>query len=197
MLEFREKEYGNLPIPSQQADGEELIFMSNEQTIIESDHIARHASTSKRKPDIIAIFTSTLNKYCTNQPKTKFQDWVRLVSDDWSSNLLLQKFQWLDVHQSWELDVKHRHDQDLQEEETKSQDPVQPLSENRKRRSDESLSGDKKRTRVSNLDSENKASQALDNDNNLVPDLRCAYYAIERLRAACHVTHSMAVLLEG
>ena len=168
--------------------------MTNEQTTIESDHIARHASTSKRKPDIIAISTSTLKKHFTNQRKTRFRDWVRVVAEESSSDFICQ---WLDVHQSWELDTMHRCDQDQEEENTKTQDSIQPLTDNRKRRSDESLSGDKKRARVSNPNNEPKPYQTLDDDKNLVPDLRCAYYAIERLRSACHVTHSMAVLLEG
>ena len=79
------------------------------------------------------------------------------------------------------------------------QDSTQPPPENRKRRADEAISGDKKRARViPNVPSgEPKPFRALDEEQNLIPDLRCAYYAIERLRAAYHVTHTMAVLLEG
>ena len=171
--------------------------MSNEQTFIESGYIARHASTSKRKPDIIATFTSTLRKYYTIQPKASFGDWVQLVGDGCLSELTSRKGQWPDIHQSWELDVARKEDPNLHGKDTRRQDSMQPPLSDRKRRSDETLSGDKKRARFSQRNSESTPFHALDKEHNLVPDLRCAYYAIERLRATCDVTHSMVVLLEG
>ena len=173
--------------------------MSNEQTFIESDHIARHASMSKRRPDIIATFTSTLKKYHTSQSQTEFGDWVQLVSDHRFLDLTSGKGQWLDVHQSWELDMSHKEYPVLHRESSESQDPTWPLSSNRKRQSDKALSGDRKRVRGLNPNQSSNSTpfQTVDKEKNLVPELRCAYYAIERLRSAYHVTHSMTVHLEG
>ena len=192
-----------MPAPSRREDGEELIFMSNDQTFIESDHIARHVSSSKQRPDVIATFTSTLKNCYTESPKTtrNFGDWTHLVSDDSFRKSLSGKGGWIDVLQTWEMDAMHRNvNPDVESEEsTKTQDSTRPPPENRKRRADEAISGDKKRARViPNVTSgEPKPFRALDEEQNLIPDLRCAYYAIERLRAAYHVTHTMAVLLEG
>lgn len=39
--------------------------------------------------------------------------------------------------------------------------------------------------------------QVADEQLNLLPDLRCAYYAMERLSSAWYILHSTAVLLDG
>ena len=197
LTEFRDKEYGHLPTPSRQAAGEELIFMSNYQAFVESNHIANHASSSKRRPDIIATFTSTLRKHYTSGHKSKFEDWVRLASDGWFNDLLTRKGRWIDVQLAWEIEPSHRNDTDQHEEVSKAQGSTPPPMNTRKRQSDESLSGDKKRVRVSEQTNGTKPFHTLDKQRNLIPDLRCAYYALERLYAASTVTHSMAVLLEG
>lgn len=49
---------------------------------LESGHIAQHSSRSKRRPDIIATYTSTLRDKYEGHEKAGFDDWVQIINDE-------------------------------------------------------------------------------------------------------------------
>lgn len=196
LLEFRSRQFGDLPIPSDQtdSDGDELIFVSNDQLLVESKRIRDHMSNSKRTPDIVATFTSTLRQAFQDRKGLRFEDWATLNAERGISKALSPGLKWTDVYLTWDLNLSGVS--------VFSEKPSEPclsrLQNGLKRPSDEEEQGQRKRARMSSQsETERRPSQITDGRGNLLPELRCAYYATERLSAGWHISHSMAVLLEG
>lgn len=208
LSEYRNKRFGDLPVPSQRVEKEELVFLPNDLVALESGHIAQHSSRSKRRPDIIATYTSTLRHNYEGHEDAEFDDWVQIINDGKEINPSSGTLRWLEIHQPWEVIASGVDDADIPEcpeiekalLASKSHDRLNSTqSQNsRKRQSDEESSGRGKKARV---ESEPKPKpfrqQVTDDKFNLLPDLRCAYYATERLSSAWYILHSIVVQLEG
>lgn len=205
LLEFRTRQFGVLPVPSERSDGEELIFISNHQLLPESDRLRKHLSKSKRIPDIVATFTSTLHGVCSNSKESGFDD---LIAGHGFTGSSFEKLKWVDTLQTWELEMSTRdvlgvpfsESQNVETHSTKkSVDSSVPRCKNGlKRASDEEEHAQRKRARVcSQSGTERRPFQVVDDQGNLLPELRGAYYATERLSAGWYISHSTAVLLEG
>lgn len=108
LSEFRSQQFGNLPTPSKHFYGRELIFISNEQWFVASSHIQNHIAKSKRKPDIIAAFTSALHRTHGDYKDLAFEDWVCRDAKRGKYQALSPQLQWSDIHQSWDLDISSR-----------------------------------------------------------------------------------------
>lgn len=202
LLEFRSRQFGEMPTPSDQANGEELIFIPNKHT--ESSHIQDHISRSKRKPDIIATFISTLRQVYDEHKDSTYEEWVRLDSECDSERSSTPGLRWTDIHQVWEIDLPRKDDPIIPDQYVKHAHPskksVDPSLSRRqnglKRPSDEEEHVQRKRARVCSRP-ETEPLQFMDNQGNLMPEFRWAYYAAERLSAGWYISHSTAVLLEG
>lgn len=210
LSEYRSRKFGDLPIPSQRDDKEELIFIPNDLVNIESDHIAQHLSGSKRSPDVLATFTSNLCEKFDNHKDAEFGKWEELIDEGKVDQASNRGWQWNDIHQPWELLKPRRHEvefpesceanieQALQDYKLRTQSNSHHRQNSRKRRSDEELSNKSKKARMENeSDPKPLYLQVADEQLNLLPDLRCAYYAMERLSSAWYILHSTAVLLDG
>lgn len=218
LLEFRSSQFGDLPVPSEQAGRDELIFVSDDQMLVESNRIQEHMSKSKRKPDIVATFTSTLQSVCDNHKSLRYEEWVRLNAEHDIASISSRKLLWPDVHQTWELNQPTKDVSGLQcdeqrhaEQSYSSKKSVNSSSSQRKnclkRPSDEEQPVRNKRPRVcqqlvtdrsgSPLETERSTLRIVDHERNLLPELRCAYYAAERFQAGWYISHCTAVLLQG
>lgn len=210
LSEYRNRKFDDLPIPSQRDDKEELIFIPNDLVNLESDHIAQHLSGSKRSPDVLATFTTNLGEKFHNNKDAEFGKWAQLIDEGKVDQASNRGWQWSDIHQPWELTKPRRPEVDfpescetnieqaLQDYKLRTQSDSHHRQNSRKRRSDEELSNKSKKARMEN-DSDPKPLylQVADEQLNLLPDLRCAYYAMERLSSAWYILHSTAVLLDG
>lgn len=179
---------------------------------LKSDHIAQHMSSSKRCPDILATYTSTLRESFKGHKDAAFEDWVQISSDDTSAgpSTSTGKLRWPDVHQIWEVTNTQLVDAAASEYNnpeiekavlaSKSQDRSASSQRriSRKRRSKEEPSRKCKKFRTeSEPEPKTFLQQITDEKSNLTPKLRCAYYALERLSSASYITHGTAVELEG
>lgn len=181
---------------------------------LESDHIAQHIPRSKRRPDILATYTSTLHENFKGHKDAEFKDWMQITTDDEGAGLSSSagRLRWPDVHQTWEVTTSELFDTAAFEQNnpeiekavlaSKSQDrsASSQRPNSRKRRSEEELTGRSKKARVES-EPEPKPKpfrlRVADEESNLLPGLRCAYYALDRLSSSWNIMHSTAVLLEG
>lgn len=217
LLEFRSQQFGDLPIPNEQAGRDELIFVSNDQMLVESNHIQEHMLKSKRRPDIVATFTSTLQSVCDNHKSLRYEEWVHLSAEHDIASISSRKLLWTDVHQTWEINQPTKDVSGLQSDKKqhaersysskKAADPFPQGKNCLKRLYDEDHPVRNKRPRVcqrsatdrstSLLETERSTLRIVDRERNLLPELRCAYYAAERFQAGWYISHSTAVLLKG
>lgn len=167
---------------------------------------------SKRHPDVLATYTSTLRENFEIHKDAVFEDWVEIFNDDTHAGPSNSsgRLRWVDVHQPWDVTSAGRVDADTSERgrqevekailasHTQDRSASSEQRNSRKRRSEEELFGRSKKARV---DSEPEPKpfrlQVADEQSNLLPHLRCAYYATERLASAWYVAHGTAVELEG
>lgn len=172
-----------------------------------SSHIQKHIAKSKRKPDIIATFTSALYRTHGNYKDLGFEDWVCREAKRGKDQALSPQLQWSDIHQSWDLDISRRfipefasdkHQNEVEQAHVMGRSArVQPRN-GLKRFADEEEHAQRKRARVqSHSNAERQPSSIVDGRGHLLPELRCAYYAAERFSAGWYISHSTAVLLEG
>lgn len=212
LLEYRDKHFGDLPAPNQRDDKEELTFILNGLAVLESDHIAQYMPISKRRPDVLATYTFTLRENFENHKDAGFEDWVQIYCDDRCAgpSRSTERLRWTDVHQPWEVtstvigDVltsehsKQEVEHAILASHTQDRSASSQQRNSRKRRYEEEFFGRSKKARV---DSEPKPKpcrlHVVEEQSNLLPHLRCAYYATERLASAWYLTHGMTIELEG
>lgn len=169
-------------------------------------------SRSKRRPDILATYTCTLRENFKDHKDAEFEDWVQILgaAKRAGPSSSTARLKWLDVHQTWEATTSGLFDMTAFEDNnpeiekallaSKSQDrsASSQRPNSRKRRSEEDLPRKSKKARI---ESESKLKPFLrlvtDKRLNLLPNIRSAYYALERLSSACYMTHSTTVELEG
>lgn len=210
--EFRTRQFGDLPVPSERSDGDELIFISNDLLMMESSHIREHLTKSKRKPDIVATFTSKLQQAFDDPQGLSFEEWMYFNSKHEPAEPSSQKLQWTDIYQTWEMDLTTRDDSNLLHEGHPNIDQTRPTDQptastsstssrrqnGLKRHSDEAEHFPNKKARVcGHSETERRPLQVVDDHFNLLPELRCAYFATERFSADWYISHSTAVLLQG
>lgn len=212
LSEYRGKEFGDLPAPSQHDEQDELIFIPNALAALESDHIAQHMPGSKRRPDILATYTSTLRENFEGHKDADIEDWVQICSDEKCAGPSRSsgRLRWPDVHQPWEVTATglvgaaapEQNNPEIEKALLASKSQERSSSSQKrnslKRRSEEEPSRTSKKARIeSNAEPRSFLEQVTDEQSNLTSELRCAYYAMERLSSAWYTTHSTVVELEG
>ncbi|KAK0216566.1 hypothetical protein EDD85DRAFT_962350 [Armillaria nabsnona] len=184
-----------------------------------------HLLTMKRTPDLITILLSYLHKLDHEVEDFKYEEWVISVdseSEKWKQKWKDAarrggdgKTSWLDILSTWELKVHSvvkcaELDERMSETKVLGGTSSTPASNILHQASGSSTgaassrSSAKKRSHAeavgseyaSELTSSQKKPKTTDVNECLTPDMQCAYYAIERLRAAWNVTHSIVLLLD-
>ncbi|KAK0199580.1 hypothetical protein DFS33DRAFT_1267374, partial [Desarmillaria ectypa] len=220
MLEYDGRLFGKVPCLS---DHDRIIVIPNDPLVIESKQIRLDLPTTKRKPDNIIVQLSHLLKLDDTCNDFDYRSWVQSVETEskewkWARKGTDEKTSWLDVHCSIELDAcrvigSTPLDQPTSEKQVLG-GSTNPESEIECRLASQALGpsteatssrSEKKRSHaevegsqyVHKTTSSQKKRKILHPDlPYITADIQCAYYAIERLRAAWNVTHSIVLLLE-
>lgn len=171
-------------------------------------------STCRFRNDVLTSSLLTLLLYGRTSKITKTQasktGYRYTVTTDARPSRSTERLRWTDVHQPWEVtstvigDVitsersKQEVEQAILASHTQDRSASSQQRNSRKRRYEEEFFGRSKKARV---DSEPKPKpfrlHVVEEQSNLLPHLRCAYYATERLASAWYLTYSMTIELEG
>ena len=196
---------------------EEIIFLPNDPATITSQHLHRDCDSAKRRPDVIAVFLSHLQE---RYEELQEKNWTAMAGEinrgkvkKLESGANRPPAKWIDIHQTWELKMDKNKKLEFSTRTWRKKDAPKADKLHLKRTREETngsndhppskkigISGTKSsatmtgsRSRISSLilPPEDGSSTRLSHD------VQCAYYAIERLSAAWHITHSTVILLEG